>query len=460
MVINAVKPKLLLCLALVLSGGFVVRADESATNAEPRYLDKSLSEWIPLAEWVGGDIPRPRDERAGAAVHDFGTNALPWLLQWIRSDKPETVRLGIEGFNLLGSVAKPAEPELLKMAFDWQTSTAWNSAIPILASLSNTNYSSSAFSQLLPVTTNHSAPAAVRARILESIPHAACNYSAGQLILQCFQDKNWRVVQAAATGLGCCVERKLAVAAVTACLQARTNEPEDAAMRERAVDALVGSTELIYYRSSRPQAELDDLRQTMSMAVPALVVALNDLDSRVARVAATALGEAAVEPDVAVPALLKSLDYPYPDRNGYVRLAAIEALGNFGAAAQSAVPALTKLAQSDPGGYAGGTFAASALKKLFRRPNHETQTHPLLRARFELQLAWLFYCCQPFRCGCCARTKRHRRSFYFARWHDNRRCGSRFAALRWYASIYSQFCCAPSLLLFFHPGYEWSHATI
>ncbi len=361
------KPKFILCLALVLSGGWFcnrIFADEYTTNAEPRYLDKSLSEWIPLTEEVGGDIPRPRDERAYPAVVAIGTNALPWLLQWISSDKQETVRLGVEGFNLLGPVAKPAESELLKLALDWQTSTAWNSAIPILAALSNTNYSSSAFSQLLPVTTNQSAPALVRARILESIPKAGGNYSASPLILQCFQDKDWRVAQAAATGLGCCVERKLAVAAVAACLLARTNEPDDTAVRERAVDALVGSAELIYYRSSRPRAELNDLRQTMSMTVPALLIALNDEDSRVARVAATALGEAAVEPDVVVPALLKSLDYPYPDKYGYVRLAAIEALGNFGEAAQSAVPALTKLAQSDPRGYVGGTFAASALKKI------------------------------------------------------------------------------------------------
>jgi HEAT repeat protein len=109
---------------------------------------------------------------------------------------------------------------------------------------------------------------------------------------------------------------------------------------------------------------LSQILEAMRPVVPVLIKSLSDEDSRVARSAAYVLGEMTLEPDLVVPALLKSLDYPYPDKYGYVRLAAIEALGNFGEAAQSAVPALTKLAQSDPLGYVGGTFAASALKEI------------------------------------------------------------------------------------------------
>ena len=363
------KPKLILCLALVLSGGLfgfskTARADEIVTNSEPRYLDKSLSEWIRLTRSTGGDLNLPGDARGFTAVREIGTNAIPWLLQWLNSDKSDAAQIGIDGFNLLGPSAKLAEPELLKMACAWQTSTAWSNAIPILASLRNTNDLSDAFSNLLPMTTNLSVPNVVRARILESIPRAGYSHSVALIILQCFQDKDWRVAYAAAQSLCCCVERKLAVTAVTACLLSRTNGPEDALVRKMAIHALTGSAELIYYPSTRSKSELDDLRRTMSMTVQALVMALNDEDWRVASVAAMALGEAAVEPEIVVPALLKSLDYPHPDVRGYVRLEAIEALGNFGSAAQSAVPALTKLAQSDPRGYVGGTFAASALKKI------------------------------------------------------------------------------------------------
>jgi len=358
------KPKLLLCLALVLSGVLFgccgVLADEHSSDTEPRYLEKSLSEWIPLAEWVGGDIPHARDERASTAVLDIGTNALPWLLQWIRSDKPETVRLGVEGFALLGLVAKPAEPELLKMALAWQTSTAWSNAIPILVSLRNTNDSL----HLLSLATNQSVPVAVRARILESVAKAGCNYSADAVFLRAFQDRDWRVAEAAATDLGFCTDRKLTVSAISACLLSRTNGPEDAAVRQRAVESLIGPAQYIFYPSTRSKSELDDLRQSMRSADPALIIALNDRDWRIAQLAATGLGEAMVEPDIVVPSLIKSLHYPYSDPRGYVRLAAIEGLGNFGEAARSAVPELTQLAQSDPLGYVGGSFAANALKKI------------------------------------------------------------------------------------------------
>ena len=81
------KPKLIPCLELVLGGvlsGCVsgVRPGDFANKAEPRYLDKSLSEWIPLAEYAGSEIDlfRRRDERAYPAVLEIGTNALPWLL--------------------------------------------------------------------------------------------------------------------------------------------------------------------------------------------------------------------------------------------------------------------------------------------------------------------------------------------------------------------------------------------
>src|ERR1035441_4117051 len=100
------KSKLSLCLALLLSGGLIggsnaARANEAVTNAEPRYLDKSLSEWIPLAR-LQGELLIPGDKRAVHAVRQIGINAIPWLLQWLRSDNPDTACLGIEVFCLLG----------------------------------------------------------------------------------------------------------------------------------------------------------------------------------------------------------------------------------------------------------------------------------------------------------------------------------------------------------------------
>jgi HEAT repeats len=367
------KSKLSLCLALLASGGLVggsnaARANETVTNAEPRYLDKSLSEWIPLARVRGEVALVPLDRRAPSAVRQIGTNAIPWLLQWLRSDQAETAQLGIEGFALLGPSAKLAMPELLEMASDWRISAAPNNAALALASLYETNGVHYAFPYLVPLATNQSAPAAVRARTVAAIAEKILlNDSAVPVFLQCLLDTDSRVASAAAHGLNRSyghVDPKPVVPALAACLSSHTNGPEDVAVRMSAASALDDFASLIHYPSSRPKSELDDLRQAMSSAVPALVKALNDEDWRVARDAAMALGNAAIEPEVVVPALVKSLDYPHPDRYGDVRREAINALGNFGEAAQSAVPALTKIAQSDPWGYVGGGFAASALKKI------------------------------------------------------------------------------------------------
>jgi hypothetical protein len=169
------KPKILLCLALVLSGvlfGCVssVRADELATNAEPRYLDKSLSEWIPLAmPTPNGELLTAGDPQACKAIHDIGTNALPWLLQWIRSENPETARVGIDGFGLLGVNAKPAVPELIQIVNDWHSSTAWSNAIPALAAIPDTYFVPCAFAFLLSTATNAADPVELRLQVIHAI---------------------------------------------------------------------------------------------------------------------------------------------------------------------------------------------------------------------------------------------------------------------------------------------------
>ena len=81
----------------------------------------------------------------------------------------------------------------------------------------------------------------------------------------------------------------------------------------------------------------------------------------VASVAADALGEAALEPDLAVPALARSLDRPEP----WMRRSAAEALGNYGEAARPARPALTKAKDDSDGGVRWE--AANALRKIAPR---------------------------------------------------------------------------------------------
>jgi HEAT repeat protein len=380
------KPKLLLCLALVLCGVFSrcvsgVRADDLATNAEPRYLDKSLSEWIPLAMYLGGDIPFQRDPAAYKAVLEIGANALPWLLQWIRSEKPETAELGVEGFEQLGQIAEPAIPELIQVINDWPSSSAWRNAIPALASIRDSNSVPYAAPFLLSAAANATAPAAFRLQAAHSsLIGGAETEAVIRVFVLLLKDKDWQVAANAADELGrCYLEPLVVVPALADCLASRTNAPApsdagkakdgppnwrgDVVVRYSAVQALAYLSD-IYYAGSRryPQvvpAYLPQIREAMRAAAPALVQALSDEDMRVAMNAARALGGGAVEPNLAVPALIKSLDHPQRD----VQRSAAAALGNLGQAAQSAVPALTKIAQADPHGYVG-FFAETALAKI------------------------------------------------------------------------------------------------
>src|SRR5256885_14250178 len=51
---------------------------------EPEYKGKKLSEWLRLA---GDEKTRPQVEAANAIEH-IGTNALPWLVQWVGYEPP------------------------------------------------------------------------------------------------------------------------------------------------------------------------------------------------------------------------------------------------------------------------------------------------------------------------------------------------------------------------------------
>jgi hypothetical protein len=350
------KPKLLLCLALVLSGGFGVRADESATNAEPRYLDKSLSEWIPLSKFVG-DVGQRADPRAYDAVRNIGTNALPWLLLWIHSENAETVRLGIEGFRLLGPIANPVVSELAGQVNDWPSSSDWKNAIPALSAIRDPY----PLTFLLSAATNMTTPVELRLQVVQSIGvYNAIVISETNavipVLIHCLQDKDWRIAAAAADALAFYhFDPIVEVPAFSDCFESSSNMQ----VRRSVMNALLNFCS--YYSYSAPDSIGSQYHETMRRLVPVLIKALSDEDSHVASMAATSLGTMKLEPSLAVSALIKSLNDP-PRRD--VRQDVINALGNFSVAAQSAVPALTKIGQADPDGYVGGGFVASALKKI------------------------------------------------------------------------------------------------
>jgi HEAT repeat protein len=359
-------------------------ADVSA-DAEPRYQDKSLSEWIVLTEPKSVETFAPRDAQALEAVRRIGTNAIPWLLRWIRSEQLQTNHLAIRGISLLRTNANLLVPELTRLVNDWKSSTAWSNAIPALETLGNDG-----FFPLLRAATNYNAPSALRWKAVQSIGRLGSHMNgvgslamlgtnaaiAVPVLIRCLHDDDWRVAAEAASALGIyTIEPTLAVPALIASLQSRTNPPPpatvpdddpyhwrgDVSVRWAAVHSLRDFGEVIHLGGFPQNASLrtpnvSEYRQAMQPAVPALVKALDDPDWRVASWAALALGEAGLNTEVVVPVLIRSVGHT----NVWVRQNAAEALGNFGEAARPAVPALTRLCDDA----FAGTAARIALEKI------------------------------------------------------------------------------------------------
>jgi HEAT repeat protein len=102
--------------------------------------------------------------------------------------------------------------------------------------------------------------------------------------------------------------------------------------------------------------------------VPVLIINLNRTDWLAATLNADMLGELKLEPDVAVPALTKSLQDPRSE----MRASAMRALGEFSELAKQALPALTNLLNDpDPD---TRTNAATAIKRIAPKPSTAAAT--------------------------------------------------------------------------------------
>jgi hypothetical protein len=72
------------CIALLLLAlcAAAVAWDTRLGEEEPLFRGLRLSEWITMYN------VQPRGQEAAAAIRQIGTNALPWLLKWLRYDAP------------------------------------------------------------------------------------------------------------------------------------------------------------------------------------------------------------------------------------------------------------------------------------------------------------------------------------------------------------------------------------
>jgi hypothetical protein len=247
---------------------------------EPEYQGKRLSEWLDVyLPHFQSDLYRGMPELRGsaAAVRQIGTNAIPFLLKWVRYDRPAWRDRLIVAANriqmprdrkaaVIGALEDSREhrAELARVGFYILGSEA-SSAVPALAEVMNR-------------------PAS---------PTAACN--ATYSLSYCGKD------------------------ALPALIAVFTN---------RALP----SKPRCWAGFSMSQSE--GIRTNAGPWVPAVVKCLEEKDIRVSGAAAVVLGYWALEPKAAVPALTESL------RDTGLRATAAWALGEFGTQAQSAVPSL------------------------------------------------------------------------------------------------------------------------
>ena len=93
-------------------------------HLEPFTGGRPLSDWV--VQVASTDIGSPRYQEAVNAIQIIGTNALPFLVTWVKEAKPRTLSNGDEvatreamaaptAFALLGRDAEPAIPDLTKV---------------------------------------------------------------------------------------------------------------------------------------------------------------------------------------------------------------------------------------------------------------------------------------------------------------------------------------------------------
>jgi HEAT repeat protein len=285
--------------ALIVAAGVIVVAIVAvmvwpgADRDEPGYRGKKLSEWLTLYGY-GND-----KEHAAAviAVQTIGTNGLPWLLKWRNYEgttKLSTwrrkavsaldrlplrlawrVRLrryaggpgdmrgeALWGFGILGSEAKPAVPELSRLAKD-PTSSEWSCYA--LGKIGATSVA--ALIQLIEDRANPARFDAFRYIGTDAEKRREVAAVATPSLLRMLEDGNSRIVLDAAYTL------------------ARLDSEPDHA-RAALVRCLSDSDHNIRYSAARSLAALGrDARP----AIPDLVERLNDPNARVRSGAATAL---------------------------------------------------------------------------------------------------------------------------------------------------------------------------
>jgi len=299
---------------------------------EPEYHGKRLSEWVEcrgkfLSPQIRGSASEllqmllMRDE-AEDAMLQAGTNAIPFLLAWIRYEPADWKRKAftqinsrfhlrlidhnapradgtVWAFSVLGRKAESAVPSLALVMKDVRAPQSADRATMVLFDLASKLPTAD-----LALMTNNSASVRLQRvwkRGGRPLPKSALMALAGITVLE----NDTEIANAAAR---------------IAPFQLALMTNNSASIRLISIEKL-------------SQAPLESLHS----ALPGLIHSLHDKDADVAEAAAKVLGRAELDAGLVVPALAASLE------RRVVRRSAIDALGALGVKARPAVPALVIL---------------------------------------------------------------------------------------------------------------------
>jgi HEAT repeat protein len=332
-------------LAVLLLGLLGVAAWMFLRSSEPVYAGRSLNRWLVQAIWTGGS-----NADTTRAIRSVGTNALPGLLRLAhRKDSgfhravvmlsrryPRALFhlhsaedyhwMATWGFSALGPTGKPTVPALIRLLADNDEGVRSTAAACLGFIGPGAAEAVPALTQCLSDAVNN-ASASRETAILEQRTASALGM------------------------MGPAAQQAIPIltAATNASVWYARNAAKAALMRIRGesvvplIDQLKDTSDPIQWYEVAML--VGDFGTNAEPAISLLIAALGTSDDIIMGHAAIALGETHRQPDVCVPALIPLLSSPSVS----TRQKSLGALSAFGAAATSAVPAMTScLTDSDP----------------------------------------------------------------------------------------------------------------
>jgi HEAT repeat protein len=183
-------------------------AEMVRTANEPTYKGRHLSYWINDVHWESSMMPQPLKDEAKVAIAHIGTNAIPFLLKLVAEDA--SFSGVIQAFQILGPSARPAIPELARLATNQPASVSRATAYaqrPVTmfgysALLALGGIGPDAVPTLLTILTNSVAPGTRMGAIKALMEMGTNALPAMPVLLQYVYDENDMVAMDAVTALG------------------------------------------------------------------------------------------------------------------------------------------------------------------------------------------------------------------------------------------------------------------